>query len=183
MIRALAFLPIIVALVLGAFFYWGLSGDRDPARLPSALISKPVPAFDLPALAGTNSPGLSQADLQTTGRVTVVNVFASWCGPCRAEHPVLTRLAEDHGFNLVGINYKDKPEAAAKWLEELGNPYTRIGADETGRAAIEWGLTGVPESYIISGDGVILYREAGPVVGDGARRFLEALDDAMAGAS
>lgn len=179
MIRVLAFLPIIIAAVLGGFFLWGLSGDRDPSRLPSALISKPVPEFDLPAIEGVATPGLSQADLQAMGDVTVVNVFASWCGPCRAEHPILTRMAEDMGFNLVGINYKDKPDAAAKWLTELGNPYTRIGADYSGRASIEWGLTGVPESYIISADGIILYREAGPVVGDGQRRFVEALMAAM----
>jgi len=109
--------------------------------------------------------------------IKLLNVFASWCGPCRAEHPILTRLAEEDGITLIGINYKDKPEAAAQWLEELGNPYVAIGSDYSGRAGIDLGISGVPETFIIDADGIIRHRFAGPVVGDGLRRFTEALNE------
>lgn len=174
--RFLALLPIAVVAVVGSFFYWGLTSDRDPSLIPSVLISQPVPAFDLPPVAGMDSPGLSQGDLRGAGELVVVNVFASWCLPCRAEHGVLTRMQAERGFKLVGINYKDKPENAARWLAELGNPYAAIGSDENGRAGLEWGLSGVPETFIVDATGVIRHREVGPVVGDGQRRFLEALD-------
>lgn len=168
-------IPLILAAIIGVFALWGLSGDRDPSAIPSALISKPVPAFDLPGIDGVPTPGLKTADLQD-GTLTLVNVFASWCGPCRAEHPVLTRIAQEQNVRIVGLNYKDKPEAAAAWLAELGNPYERIGSDYSGRAGIEWGVTGVPETFIIDANGVVVHRFPGPVVGDGARRFQEALD-------
>lgn len=179
--RLVFFIPLAIVAFLGGFFVWGLQDGRDPGAIPSALISQPVPEFDLPAIAATGSPGLSQSDLQTVGEVSLVNVFASWCAPCRAEHPLLTRLAEETGIPLYGINYKDKPEAAADWLEELGNPYRAIGADESGRAGIEWGITGVPETFVIGADGTILYREAGPVVGDGMARLQAAIASAKAG--
>ncbi|MEP5758341.1 MAG: DsbE family thiol:disulfide interchange protein [Litoreibacter sp.] len=174
--RTLAFLPIMIAAVLGGFLYWGLASGRDPSLIPSVLISQPVPAFELPAIEGVDSPGLSQADVQNAGEITVVNVFASWCVPCRAEHKVLTRMQADQGFKLVGINYKDKPANAAKWLDELGNPYAAIGSDESGRSGLEWGISGVPETFIVDAGGVIRHREVGPVIGDGQRRFQEALD-------
>lgn len=174
--RLLFALPLIVAAVIGGFAYWGLSGGRDPGAIPSALISQPLPEFDLPAIAGVESPGLSTADLAQLEGVTLLNVFASWCGPCRAEHPVLTKLAADSGVNMVAINYKDQPEAAKAWLDELGNPYAAIGADTRGRVGIDLGLTGVPETFIIDGDGIIRHRFAGPVVGDGLTRFKEALE-------
>jgi cytochrome c biogenesis protein CcmG/thiol:disulfide interchange protein DsbE len=126
-----------------------------------------------------DTPGLSTEDLKGQG-LTLVNVFASWCGPCRAEHPILTRMSEQQNLRIVGLNYKDTPENAAAWLEELGNPYARIGADVTGRAGIDWGVTGVPETFIVSNDGIVLHRFPGPVVGDGQRRFQEALDAAKA---
>ncbi|GFE63978.1 DsbE family thiol:disulfide interchange protein [Litoreibacter roseus] len=176
--RLVFFLPLAIAAIIGGFAIWGLSGDRDPSRIPSVLISQPVPAFDLPPVAGIDTPGLSQADLKGAGEIVLVNAFASWCGPCRAEHPILTRMAEGQGIKVVGLNYKDKPADAAAWLDELGNPYVRIGSDETGRAGIEWGLSGVPETFIVGADGTILYREAGPVVGDGLKRLQRALDAA-----
>lgn len=172
-------IPLVLAVIIGSFALWGLSGGRDPSQIPSALISKPVPQFDLQPIEGVDSPGLKTADLQGQG-LTLVNVFASWCGPCRAEHPVLTRMAEDQGLRLVAMNYKDKPEAAAAWLDELGNPYSRIGSDYTGRAGIEWGVTGVPETFIVDANGLVVHRFPGPVVGDGQRRFQEALDQARA---
>lgn len=179
--RALYFLPLVVATIVGAFAFWGLSGGRDPGRIPSVLISQEAPQIELAGIAGIETPGLKTEDF-ATGEVILVNMFASWCGPCRAEHPLLTRLVESEGITLMGINYKDAPEAAAGWLEELGNPYARIGADFDGRAGIEWGLTGVPETFVLDGEGKILYREAGPVVGDGMDRLLEALEQAKGGA-
>jgi cytochrome c biogenesis protein CcmG/thiol:disulfide interchange protein DsbE len=111
----------------------------------------------------------------------IVNVFASWCVPCRAEHAVLTELVESEGQRLFGINYKDKPEDATRWLAELGNPYEKIGGDSTGRAGIEWGISGVPETFIVGPDGTVLYRYLGPVVGnDAVEKFREALVQAGA---
>ncbi len=177
--RVLFLLPLVLAVVIGGFALWGLSGGRDPAQIPSALISKPVPDVTLPPIEGIATPGLSKADLQGQG-LTLVNVFASWCGPCRAEHPILTRMTAEQDLRIVAINYKDKPEAAVAWLEELGNPYELIGSDYSGRGGIEWGVTGVPETFIVSNDGIVLYRFPGPVVGDGQRRFQDALDAARA---
>ena len=174
--RLLFALPLVVALIIGGFAMWGLSGGRDPSALPSALVSKPVPELNVEAVAGTGTPGLSTKALNEMEGIKLLNVFASWCGPCRAEHPNLTRLAQEEGVTLVGLNYKDKPEDAAAFLEELGNPYEALGSDYSGRAGINLGISGVPETYIIDADGIIRYR-SGPVVGDGLRRFLEALNE------
>ncbi len=168
MTRFLAFTPLVVALVFGIFFLWGLNPDRDPNAIPSVLISQPAPDFALEPLPGLQVPGLSRADLVGASGPVIVNVFASWCVPCRAEHAVLTALAENEGYTLFGINYKDKPEDALRWLNDLGNPYTRIGSDLNGRAGIEWGISGVPETFIVGGDGTVLYRYVGPVVGEEA---------------
>ena len=179
--RFLAATPILIALVLGAFFLWGLNPERDPNAIPSVLISQPVPEFDLDALDGVGVPGLSQAYLTDNPAPVVVNVFASWCVPCRAEHAVLTQMVERDGVRLMGINYKDKPEDARAWLEDLGNPYERIGSDLNGRAGIEWGISGVPETFIVSGDGTVLYRYVGPVVGpDAEEKCATALTQARA---
>lgn len=164
--RWLAFAPLLIAAVIGGFFLWGLDPDRDPNAIPSVLISQPAPAFDLEAVAELDTPGLSQSDLIGNDGPVIVNVFASWCVPCRAEHAVLTSLVEQEGQTLFGINYKDKPEDAVRWLNDLGNPYTRIGSDLSGRAGIEWGISGVPETFIVAPDGTVLFRYVGPVVGD-----------------
>jgi cytochrome c biogenesis protein CcmG/thiol:disulfide interchange protein DsbE len=179
--RTLATLPILVALVFGGFFLWGLNPDRDPNAIPSVLISQPAPDFDLPAVEGAGVPGLARSDLATNQAPVVVNVFASWCVPCRAEHAVLTRMVERNQVRLFGINYKDKPEDARRWLEDLGNPYERIGSDLNGRAGIEWGISGVPETFIVDGDGTVLYRYVGPIVGTEAEgKFTAALAQARA---
>ncbi|SHF20872.1 cytochrome c biogenesis protein CcmG, thiol:disulfide interchange protein DsbE [Ruegeria intermedia] len=168
--RILAFLPIGIAVILGGFLLWGLNPDRDPNEIPSVLISQPVPAFDLPPVEGLDTPGLSSTDLaENDGSAPiVVNVFASWCVPCRAEHAVLTRMVREDGIRLMGINYKDKPQDARKWLDDLGNPYERIGSDLDGRAGIEWGISGVPETFVIDGAGTVVFRFVGPVLGDEA---------------
>ncbi|MGH1332020.1 MAG: DsbE family thiol:disulfide interchange protein [Paracoccaceae bacterium] len=181
MIRILALLPLSIAVIFGGFFLWGLNPDRDPNEVPSVLIAQPAPAFELDPVVGLHTPGLSRSDLVGTETAVVMNVFASWCVPCRAEHAVLTSLAEKDGIRLFGINYKDKPEDAIRWLAELGNPYERIGSDLSGRAGIEWGISGVPETFIINTDGTVLFRHVGPIVGEGAiGKFREALRQAGA---
>lgn len=147
-----------VTFILMAFFAWGLF-NRDDA-LPSAMVDKSVPEFTLPPVLGRDD-GLSTQDL--VGHVSLVNVFASWCVPCRAEHPLFMELGEIGEVPLYGINYKDPPEQARAWLDELGDPYTRIGADRDGRVGIEWGVYGVPETYVIAADGTIAYRHVGPI--------------------
>jgi cytochrome c biogenesis protein CcmG/thiol:disulfide interchange protein DsbE len=156
--RLLYVLP--VALFLAVAVYFGLGLQRDPRIVPSALIDKPVPAFELPPLKD-DKPGLATADLK--GEVTMVNVFASWCVPCRYEHPLLMRLTEDEVVVVHGINWKDKPADARKWLAELGDPYQRIGSDENGRVGIDLGVYGVPETYIVDHDGRIRYKQVGPL--------------------
>jgi len=148
----------LIAFALMVLFSWGLFWGGDD--LPSALLGKPVPDFALPPVLGREE-GLSTQDL--IGHVSLVNVFASWCVPCRAEHPLFMELSATGEVPLYGINYKDPPEQARAWLDELGDPYTRIGADINGRAGIEWGVYGVPETYVITSDGTIAYRHVGPI--------------------
>jgi cytochrome c biogenesis protein CcmG, thiol:disulfide interchange protein DsbE len=168
--------PVLVALIFGGFFLWGLDPDRNPNAIPSVLISRPAPEFTLPEVAGTGVPGFSRANLVGNSEPVVVNVFASWCVPCRAEHAVLTRMVEEDGVRLFGINYQDEPEDALRWLNEMGNPYERIGSDLNGRVAIDWGLTGVPETFIVGGDGTVLYKYVGPILGETAiGEFMTAL--------
>ncbi len=163
--RALLLAPLAVAGLGGAGFYAMLrglgTGDYDPRGVPSALIGKPAPDFTLPPLEGSGLPGLSAADL-TAGRPVLVNFFASWCVPCVIEHPQLMRLARD-GTAILGIAYKDKPEDSLGFLKRHGTPYARLGVDQPGRVAIDWGLYGVPETYLIDKSGIIRWRMAGPV--------------------
>ncbi len=160
--KLIFFLPVLVFLILGGYFFWGLDPERNPADIPSVMIDKEVPVFDLARLDGSGVVGFNNEDLKQ-GTVTLVNAFASWCLPCLAEHPILTELAKRNGIRLYGINYKDKPEDAARWLREHGNPYARIGADNSGRVSIDWGVYGVPETYIVDGEGRIRYRHIGPL--------------------
>lgn len=158
--------PLIAFLGLAAFFAVSLQ-KGDPSRLPSALLGKPVPPFQLPPVALLKSdkgdvPGFTQNEL-AKGQVTIVNVWASWCTPCIAEHPYLTELAKQSGAPLYGINYKDKPENARRFLGTHGNPFIAVGADSTGRTAIEWGVAGVPETFIVDPRGRIAYKHTGPI--------------------
>ncbi|MEC7794409.1 MAG: DsbE family thiol:disulfide interchange protein [Pseudomonadota bacterium] len=180
--RLIAILPLLLVAVIGAFLLWGLNPDRDPNEIPSVLISQPTPDFSLAPVPGLDVPGLASADLAGHPGPVVVNFFASWCVPCKAEHAMLSRLVERDGMRLVGINYKDKPEDVVRWLADLGNPYSAIGSDLDGRAGIEWGISGVPETFIVSGDGTVLYRYVGPIVEEEAiRKFSLALDQAERG--
>jgi cytochrome c biogenesis protein CcmG/thiol:disulfide interchange protein DsbE len=156
--RLLFLLPVLIFIGVGIGLAVGLT--RDPSTLPSALIDKPVPTFELPPIAGRDGPGFSSADL--AGRVSLVNVFASWCVPCRVEHPLLMALA-DEGVAIYGIDYKDPADKAAGWLAELGDPYRAIGADQDGRVAVDWGVYGVPETFVIDRDGRIRHRHVGPL--------------------
>ncbi len=162
MFRIQFFIPIALFVLVVVIFYSGLW--RNPQELPSALIGKPAPEFTLAALELPRDqarPGLARTDL--IGKPSLVNFFASWCIPCKVEHPLLLRLKESGVAPLYGVNYKDKPEDAAQWLVELGNPYERIGADRDGRVAIDWGVYGVPETFVVDGSGSILFRKTGPL--------------------
>lgn len=164
---ALRFLPLgLFAALAGLFLFRLFAGDAS--RIPSALIGKPAPAFDLPALAGlADIPGLKTDDLRA-GHVSLVNVFASWCVPCRQEHPALMSLTRDEtlkakGVALYGLSYKDEAANALRFLQDEGNPFARIGADPAGRTAIDFGVYGVPETFVVKGDGTIAYKFIGPL--------------------
>ena len=169
--RLLFLLPVLIFAVVAGYFLWGLAPDRDPGNVPTAMLDKPIPDFDLPPVPGLDVPGLATVDL-SGGEVVMVNFFASWCVPCRAEHPFLTELSETTGVPLYGINHRDRPEDAIAWLTELGNPYRRIGAD-SGRGAVEWGVTGMPETFIIDGAGRIRWHHRGPLVPELIEREVE----------
>lgn len=158
--RFLFVLPVLVFLGVSVGLAIGLT--RDPSVLPSALLDQPLPVLSLPPIEAYGETGLQSDDLP--GEPVLINVFASWCAPCRIEHPVLDRLTREEGVPLYGINYKDQPAAAAAWLVEMGDPYAAIGADADGRAAIDLGVYGVPETFIVDGDGRIVYRHAGAVM-------------------
>lgn len=156
--RLIFLLPLLLFVGVGVAFFLGF--ERDPRDIPSALIDKPVPDFALPALPG-HKEGVSSAMLK--GDVTLVNVFASWCIPCKAEHPVITRLSKELGVTVRGINYKDKTEDALGWLQRNGDPYASIGADLDGRVSIDWGVYGVPETYLVDRQGRIRFKQVGPL--------------------
>lgn len=151
-------LPLLVFLVIAIFLGIGLT--RDPRYVPSPLINKPAPEFDLPAVQG-RTLGLSDKDLY--GEVSLLNVFASWCAACREEHPFLMALNREGYIPIHGLNYKDEPKDAAAWLDQFGDPYTRTGADVAGNVGIDWGVYGVPETFVIDKNGRIAYKHVGPI--------------------
>lgn len=174
----LAVLPLLLLVGLVAVF--ALNMDRDPSLVRSVLINKPAPAFTLPAVAGTGVDGFDTASLE--GEVTVVNVFASWCIPCREEHPLLERLKAETGVRIFGINQKDAPENAVAFLTELGNPYQRIGGDADNRVSIDWGVYGVPETFVVNAAGVITFKHVGPISPESLEKeVIPAIEKAKAG--
>ena len=175
--RLLFALPLLAFAGIAAWFAVGLT--RDPNVLPSALIDRPMPGFALPALAGTDAPALSDGTIR--GRVALVNVFASWCIPCRAEHPTFMRLAREGRIAVYGIAYKDRATDASNWLRSLGNPYAAIGHDESGRVAIDWGVYGVPETYVVDAAGNIRYRHVGELTPQVMERSIMPLLARLAG--
>lgn len=180
----LALLPLLVfggfAAIAAKMLYEQDVNGLDVSAIPSALIGTKAPALALPPLEGSNVPALTDAAI--TGKLTLVNVFASWCVPCRQEHPMLKELSKDKRLNIVGINYKDKADNAVRFLGELGNPYATIGIDPNGRAAIDWGVYGIPETYLVGPDGTILYKKVGPIdVTTYERELIPAIESAAAG--
>jgi cytochrome c biogenesis protein CcmG/thiol:disulfide interchange protein DsbE len=175
-------LPLVAFAALAAVFWFRL-GNGDPSRIPSALIGHPAPQTALPPLqglvvGGTQVPGLDPAAFK--GKVSVVNVWASWCVPCHDEAPLLIELGKDKRLQLVGINYKDAPDNARRFLGRYGNPFGIVGVDGNGRAAIEWGVYGVPETFIVGREGTIVYKMVGPVTPDNIDSVLKAeIDKAL----
>lgn len=174
----LALLPLLLLVGLVAVF--AMNMDRDPSLVRSVLINKPAPVSELAAVEGLDRPGITPALLK--GQVSVVNVFASWCVPCRDEHPVLVELRQRTGVQLIGINQKDAPENARAFLTELGNPYDAVGADKDGRLSIDWGVYGVPETFVVNAAGVITYKHIGPMTPESLEReVIPAIEKAKAG--
>ncbi len=161
-------LPLILLVALVAVF--ASSIDRDAGLVRSVLIDKPAPAFTLPAVEGLDVPGFDTAALK--GAPTLVNVFASWCIPCRDEHPLLEAIKAQTGIRMFGINHSDAPENARAFLAELGNPYDAVGADRDRRVSIDWGVYGVPETFLVDADGVIVYKHVGPLTAEAIEREL-----------
>ncbi len=182
--RLLAFVPLIIFAILAALFFTQLSRGGGSNVVPSALIGAPAPSVELVALdglmnEGTQVPGVSPEQLK--GQVSIVNIWASWCAPCRAEHPILVELSEDTRFQPVGINYKDKPSNALRFLGSLGNPYDIVGVDRDGRSSIEWGVYGVPGTFIVDAEGKIAHKHVGPLTAASMdATFMPALSDALA---
>jgi cytochrome c biogenesis protein CcmG/thiol:disulfide interchange protein DsbE len=173
--RWLVTLPLIGFALLAALFLMRLYGD-DPSKIPSALIGRPAPQTSLPPLEGLKRegaqvPGLDPAVFK--GKVSVVNVWASWCVPCHDEAPLLTELGKDKRLQIVGINYKDAPDNARRFLGRYGNPFSVVGVDGDGRASIEWGVYGVPETFVVGREGTIVYKMVGPVTSANLDRVLK----------
>jgi len=176
----LVLLPLGIFVALAAIFLLQLLSGRDASVVPSALLGEPAPQTDLSPLEGTGLPGLSYADF--AGKVTLVNVWGSWCLPCRQEHPILMQLARDERIVIAGMNYKDEPENARRFLGDLGNPFDAIGVDPSGRTAIDWGVYGVPETFLVGPDGTILYKHVGPFTPESVTgELLPRIEEALSG--
>jgi periplasmic protein thiol:disulfide oxidoreductases, DsbE subfamily len=181
---AVALVPLLVFAIIagtaGKMLYDQDFNGKNVSEIPSALIGTKAPTLSLPPLEGSNLPALTSDAI--AGKLTLVNVFASWCVPCREEHPILKELAKDPRLTVVGINYKDRNDNALRFLGELGNPYAAIGIDPTGKAAIDWGVYGIPESYLVGADGTILYKKVGPFDPQSlAQGLMPAIEKALAG--
>jgi cytochrome c biogenesis protein CcmG/thiol:disulfide interchange protein DsbE len=174
--RWLVALPLIGFVALAGLFLARLHGG-DPSKIPSALIGRPAPQTALPALEGLVNNGAAVPGLDPgafKGKVSVVNVWASWCVPCHDEAPLLTTLAKDKRLQVVGINYKDSPDNARRFLGRYGNPFSIVGVDGNGRASIEWGVYGVPETFVVGREGTIVYKMVGPVTPENIDSVLKA---------
>lgn len=180
----LGLLPFGIFAVLAGIFAWQLLFGVPPNQLPSALIGRPAPALTLAPLEGLTGsqgqlPGFDENSLD--GKVSIVNVWASWCVPCRTEHPYLMQLAEDGRVQMTGLNYKDATANALRFLGQLGNPFTVVGVDPRGKGAIEWGVYGVPETFIVDANGMIAHKHVGPLTEQNMQQsFLPALERAIA---
>ncbi|WP_026620141.1 cytochrome c biogenesis protein CcmG, thiol:disulfide interchange protein DsbE [Ensifer sp. WSM1721] len=183
----LAALPLLIFAALALIFWSQLNSGRDVSEIPSALIGTKAPKLDLPPLEGAVTPAgqpmPALTDAAVKGKLTLVNVWASWCVPCRQEHPIILELSKDPRLTVVGINYKDRNDNALRFLGELGNPFSAIGVDPNGKAAIDWGVYGIPESYLVGADGTILYKRVGPFDEKSLKEgLMPAIDKALAAA-
>jgi cytochrome c biogenesis protein CcmG/thiol:disulfide interchange protein DsbE len=159
--RLLFLLPLLTLVIMAGFLAWSLMSGRDPASIGSVMVGRPAPRLAAPALRD-GEPALTDA-LIKTGKPVLVNFFASWCAPCLAEHPLFTRLAERDRATVIGIAWKNKPEDARAWLKRLGDPFKYAGTDLDGKLALDWGLSGVPETYLVDGQGIIRLHFRGPL--------------------
>jgi cytochrome c biogenesis protein CcmG/thiol:disulfide interchange protein DsbE len=164
----LVILPLLI--LAGLFGVFAVSLNHDPKFVASVLIDKPAPDFALPPVAGLDSPGFDTSALK--GHVSLVNVFASWCAPCHEEHPELMALKQMVGVPIYGINQKDQPDDVRAFLAQMGNPYAAVGADSNGRASIDWGVYGVPETFVVDAKGVIVGKVVGPLDADAIKNTL-----------
>jgi cytochrome c biogenesis protein CcmG/thiol:disulfide interchange protein DsbE len=178
--------PLVAFAALAVLFWFGLRAG-DPSKIPSALIGRPAPQTALPSLNGLTANGAQVPGLDLNafkGKVSLVNVWASWCVPCHDEAPLLTQIGQDKRLQLVGINYKDAPDNARRFLGRYGNPFGIVGVDGNGRAAIEWGVYGVPETFVVGRDGKIAYKLVGPVTPENIDAVLKPeIDKALAAGS
>ena len=163
---------------MAVFFYVQLNSGRNANEVPSVLIGTKAPSLNLPPLEGlkhkgTQVPALTDGEI--SGKLALVNVFASWCVPCRQEHPYLLELSKDPRIEVVAINYKDKTENALRFLGELGNPYAAVGIDPRGQSSIDWGVYGIPETYLVGPDGTILFKQIGPFTDEAIKEKLQPL--------
>ncbi len=184
--RVLALLPLILFAGLSGLFFLQLSKGGGSNVVPSALIGQMAPKVDLPPLDGLRLDGMpieGFSNKQMAGKISLVNIWASWCGPCRAEHPFLLKLAQNENLQMIGINYKDKPVNALRFLGSLGNPYTIVGVDQEGRSSIEWGVYGVPETFVVDHEGTIIHKHVGPLSQSSYTELLPILEAAINKAS
>ena len=158
--KQLLLIPFIVFLLILSTFFYLLTIERNPSELPSNLLNKKIPKFQTESLL-KNKKFISSDEF---GKEKVlVNFFATWCKPCRTEHAYIKRFSEEEGIRVIGINYKDNPKKTVEWLRKLGNPYSNVPIDKDGRIAIDWGVYGIPETFVINSNGIIKYRHIGPV--------------------
>ena len=158
--KQLLIIPSIFFLLILLVFFYLLTIDRNPSELPSALLNKNIPKFETESLLKEEK--FVSSDVFGK-EITLVNFFATWCKPCRDEHKYIKRFANQGKIKVIGINYKDNSQNAIEWLKELGNPYSDVAVDKKGRIAIDWGVYGIPETFIINSKGIIKYRQPGPV--------------------
>ena len=182
LMRNLRFVPLIIFVALAAVFLVRLGDNSISTNVPSPLVGKPVPETTLEPLIGLKENGQQldgvRTDTLKNNGVIIVNVFASWCAPCRVEHPFLKEMAKRDDLKIIGINYKDSAQNALRFLGVLGNPYDAVGVDPKGKASIEWGVYGVPENYIIDNQGVIRYKHIGPIDGHSIEKIKQEIEKA-----
>ena len=172
--KQLLLIPFIVFLLILSTFFYLLTIERNPSELPSNLLNKPIPNFETESLL-KNKKFISSDEF---GKEKVlVNFFATWCKPCRTEHAYIKRFSEEEGIRVIGINYKDNPKKTVEWLRKLGNPYSNVPIDKDGRIAIDWGVYGIPETFVINSNGIIKYRHIGPVTEKIYKKINSLLED------